>query len=243
MTTHWPLLLADGDWTEHAGAGGDPVNSASPRSHPGRILVVEDDPEAAGYVLHVLRGRGGFEVTHVAEPGRRAGPGPGGTLGPGADRRGDARHDRHRAAGAVRRDSPAAAGGRGHRAPVGRLRGPGAAQQGRRVPGEAGPPGPAGRTVAALVAKGRAAREAARQSVLAIGAHPDDVEIGAAGTLLVHRRMGHEVAILTLSRGARGGAEDTRAGESRRRPRSSGPRCTTRTCRTPGSARATRRSA
>ena len=68
--------------------------------------------------------------------------------------------------------------------------------------------------MAGLVAKGRAAREAARQSVLAIGAHPDDVEIGAAGTLPMHRRMGHEVSILTLSRGARGGAEDTRASES-----------------------------
>jgi LmbE family N-acetylglucosaminyl deacetylase len=69
-------------------------------------------------------------------------------------------------------------------------------------------------TVSALAAKGRAARLAARQSVLAIGAHPDDVEIGAAGALLVHRSMGHEVSVLTLSRGARGGTESTRAGES-----------------------------
>jgi two-component system response regulator HydG len=68
--------------------------------------------------------------------------------------------------------------------------------------------------VSALVDKGRAARQAARQSVLAIGAHPDDVEIGAAGTLLVHRSMGHEVSVLTLSHGARGGIEATRAGES-----------------------------
>ena len=69
-------------------------------------------------------------------------------------------------------------------------------------------------SVRSLVAKGRAARLAARQVVLAIGAHPDDVEIGAAGALLVHRSMGHEVSILTLSRGARGGTESTRAGES-----------------------------
>jgi LmbE family N-acetylglucosaminyl deacetylase len=68
--------------------------------------------------------------------------------------------------------------------------------------------------VATLVAEGRAARLAARQAVLAIGAHPDDVEIGAAGALLVHRSLGHEVSILTLSRGARGGMESTRAGES-----------------------------
>ena len=70
--------------------------------------------------------------------------------------------------------------------------------------------------VTALVAKGRAARLASRQSVLAIGAHPDDIEIGAAGTLLAHRAMGHEVSILTLSRGARGGTEATRTSESGR---------------------------
>jgi LmbE family N-acetylglucosaminyl deacetylase/CheY-like chemotaxis protein len=69
-------------------------------------------------------------------------------------------------------------------------------------------------TISAVVAKSRAARLASRQAVLAIGAHPDDVEIGAAGALLVHRSMGHEVSILTLSHGARGGSQDTRAGES-----------------------------
>ena len=41
--------------------------------------------------------------------------------------------------------------------------------------------------ISAVVAKSRAARLASRQAVLAIGAHPDDVEIGAAGALLVHR--------------------------------------------------------
>lgn len=65
-----------------------------------------------------------------------------------------------------------------------------------------------------LVAKGRAARASASETVLAIGAHPDDVEIGAAGTLLVHRGLGHQVTILTLSHGARGGQETVRARES-----------------------------
>jgi two-component system response regulator HydG len=69
-------------------------------------------------------------------------------------------------------------------------------------------------TIGAVVAKGRTARLASRQAVLAIGAHPDDVEIGAAGALLVHRSMGHEVSILTLSRGARGGSQAARTGES-----------------------------
>jgi LmbE family N-acetylglucosaminyl deacetylase len=52
--------------------------------------------------------------------------------------------------------------------------------------------------------------------VLAVGAHPDDVEIGAGGTLLVHKRLGDAVSILTLSHGARGGSQIARAGESQR---------------------------
>src|SRR5580692_9534175 len=67
-----------------------------------------------------------------------------------------------------------------------------------------------------LVEAGRAARAAGRETVLAIGAHPDDVEIGAAGTLLAHRAAGDTVAILTLSRGARGGDQLERARESQR---------------------------
>jgi LmbE family N-acetylglucosaminyl deacetylase/CheY-like chemotaxis protein len=65
-----------------------------------------------------------------------------------------------------------------------------------------------------LIAAGRAARTAGLEIVLAIGAHPDDVEIGAAGTLLAHRAAGDTVAILTLSRGARGGDQEQRARES-----------------------------
>jgi CheY-like chemotaxis protein len=34
----------------------------------GRILVVEDDPVSAAYILHVLRNRGEFTVTHAADP-------------------------------------------------------------------------------------------------------------------------------------------------------------------------------
>src|SRR3984885_8511596 len=70
-------------------------------------------------------------------------------------------------------------------------------------------------TVAALVDKGRAERLASRQVVLAIGAHPDDVEIGAGGALAVHADLGHEIAILTLCRGSRGGEAERRGGEAR----------------------------
>lgn len=70
--------------------------------------------------------------------------------------------------------------------------------------------------VGRLAEEGRAKRAASQQQVvLAIGAHPDDVEIGAAGALLAHRAAGHDVAILTMSRGARGGPDDARAGEAR----------------------------
>lgn len=52
--------------------------------------------------------------------------------------------------------------------------------------------------VSSLVAQRRRAPAAATQSVLAIGAHPGDVEIGAAGTLLAHRAAGLAVTILTM---------------------------------------------
>lgn len=50
--------------------------------------------------------------------------------------------------------------------------------------------------------------------VLAIGAHPDDVELGVGATLAAHRAAGDSIVILTLSRGARGGDVDSRQSES-----------------------------
>jgi LmbE family N-acetylglucosaminyl deacetylase len=58
-------------------------------------------------------------------------------------------------------------------------------------------------------------REAARPVVLAIGAHPDDVEIGCGGTLLRHARAGDRTTFLTLTGGERGGDVGARADESR----------------------------
>lgn len=40
--------------------------------------------------------------------------------------------------------------------------------------------------------------------VLAIGAHPDDIELGCGGTLLVHRRAGHDLFMLVMTGGERG---------------------------------------
>ncbi|MFC7765747.1 response regulator [Leucobacter soli] len=70
-------------------------------------------------------------------------------------------------------------------------------------------------TVQRLVAeKRRRDRQRAPKRVLAVGAHPDDVEIGVGGTLAAHAHADDEITILTLSRGARGGDADSRQHES-----------------------------
>jgi bacillithiol biosynthesis deacetylase BshB1 len=52
--------------------------------------------------------------------------------------------------------------------------------------------------------------------VLAIGAHPDDVELGCGGTLALLARQGRKVGILHLTRGERGtrGTPETRQAEA-----------------------------
>jgi CheY-like chemotaxis protein len=44
------------------------MSANSPEVTHGRILVVEDDPEAALFAVHVLTKRAQFEVTHTADP-------------------------------------------------------------------------------------------------------------------------------------------------------------------------------
>ena len=70
--------------------------------------------------------------------------------------------------------------------------------------------------VTRLASDGRASRVAARPRghVLAVGAHPDDVEIGVGGILASHRAAGDSVTILTLSRGGKGGSPNDRQHES-----------------------------
>ena len=43
-------------------------------------------------------------------------------------------------------------------------------------------------------------------NILAVGAHPDDIELGCLGTLLKHLSEGHRVAVLMLSDGQGGNA-------------------------------------
>ena len=41
--------------------------------------------------------------------------------------------------------------------------------------------------------------------ILAIGAHPDDIEVGCGGTLIKYARQGHEVFLLVMTEGGGGG--------------------------------------
>lgn len=52
--------------------------------------------------------------------------------------------------------------------------------------------------------------------ILAIGAHPDDIELGCGGMLIKAAREGHEVYMYTLTRGGAGGNSKQRTDESKR---------------------------
>jgi LmbE family N-acetylglucosaminyl deacetylase/ActR/RegA family two-component response regulator len=67
-----------------------------------------------------------------------------------------------------------------------------------------------------LVELTRSRRSAGSEVVLAVGAHPDDVEIGVGGILLRHAAQGHRVTVLTLTGGEAGGLAAVRAAESQR---------------------------
>jgi LmbE family N-acetylglucosaminyl deacetylase/CheY-like chemotaxis protein len=65
----------------------------------------------------------------------------------------------------------------------------------------------------ALSARRKASSSAA---VLAIGAHPDDIEVGCAGTLLGHVAQNHEVSVLVLTGGVLNGMPVDRGKEAAR---------------------------
>ena len=50
-------------------------------------------------------------------------------------------------------------------------------------------------------------------NVLAIGAHPDDIEYGCAGTLIRYGQAGHQVFLFVMTRGEAGGDPDLRVKE------------------------------
>lgn len=185
---------------------------------PGRILLIEDDPVAAHFAMHVLGKRGGFDVRHTPDPAvalRLAGSQTWDLVLTDLELPGMTSRE---LLAALRKFDPAL--------PVAVITAhepSDTALQALRNEADEFLQKPVRpeqllATVTALVVRGRAARDAtrvaARQAVLAVGAHPDDVEIGAAGTLLHHRALGHEVSILTLTRDGRGGAAGTSAGGS-----------------------------
>jgi LmbE family N-acetylglucosaminyl deacetylase/CheY-like chemotaxis protein len=190
------------------------MTTIDPAASRGRILLVEDDFEAASFAIQVLAVRNGFEVVHTADPAaalRLAGSEswdlvltdvemPGMT---GIELLESLRQaDPYLPVAVVTAHATVDVA-------VGALRN-------RADDFQEKPLRPARLVAMAteLIARGRAARLARRQVVLAVGAHPDDVEIGAGGALVAHREMGHDIAILTMCRGARGGVENARAGES-----------------------------
>jgi LmbE family N-acetylglucosaminyl deacetylase len=54
------------------------------------------------------------------------------------------------------------------------------------------------------------------KSILAVGAHPDDVELGCAGTLAMHKLKGDKVFVLVLTRGEQSGSAEVREAECRK---------------------------
>ena len=47
-------------------------------------------------------------------------------------------------------------------------------------------------------------------NILAIGPHPDDIEIGCAGTLIKYAQRGHNIFLLLISKGEMGGETEVR---------------------------------
>jgi LmbE family N-acetylglucosaminyl deacetylase len=67
-----------------------------------------------------------------------------------------------------------------------------------------------------LIARTQVRRAKDQEVVLAIGAHPDDVEIGCGGILGRHVAAGDQVTVLTMTGGEQGGEVARRALESQR---------------------------
>ena len=52
-------------------------------------------------------------------------------------------------------------------------------------------------------------------NILAIGAHPDDIEYGCAGTLIKYAERGHRIYLMVLTEGQEGGSSETRKQEQK----------------------------
>ncbi len=190
------------------------MDTNDPDQQPGRILLIDDDPALGGYLTRVLRARGGFDVAYELDSAaalRRLATEDWDLLITDIELPGMTGLELLERVRELHPSLPVAVltGNPTIDYAVSALRSSAAEFLQKPITAEA--------LVAKaneLIAAARVARSAGREMVLAIGAHPDDVEIGAAGTLLAHRAAGDTVAILTLSRGARGGDQLQRARES-----------------------------
>lgn len=61
-------------------------------------------------------------------------------------------------------------------------------------------------------------------NILAIGAHPDDMEFGCGGTLIKYADKGHNIYLLVLTEGESGGVEGKRRNEQERSAKVMGAR-------------------
>ena len=52
-----------------------------------------------------------------------------------------------------------------------------------------------------------------KMNILAIGAHPDDIEFGCGGTLIKYADRGHRVYLMVMTHGGQGGLENVRKKE------------------------------
>src|SRR5689334_2884530 len=132
---------------------------------PGRILVVDDDLATGQFLARLLGDRGGFDVTYTPDPAT--------ALARATSEPWDLGMTGLELLEALRRLAPGlpVAVITSHASlanAVGALR-----SHADEFLQKSVPPEELLANVSALVAKGRAARMAARQSVLAIGAHPD----------------------------------------------------------------------
>jgi two-component system response regulator HydG len=190
------------------------MQASGPDRPTGRILLIDDDPALGGFLSRVLRTRGGFEVVHEPEATaglRRIEAQSWDLLITDIELPGMTGLELLERARQLVPDLPVAVL-TGHATvdyAVTALRSSAAEFLEKPITAEL-----LVAKATELVEAGRVARAAGREVVLAIGAHPDDVEIGAAGTLSAHRIAGDRVAILTMSRGSRGGDQLMRARES-----------------------------
>lgn len=51
-------------------------------------------------------------------------------------------------------------------------------------------------------------------NILAVGAHPDDIELGCSGTLLNHKENGDRIFLLVMTNGENGGKQELRVREA-----------------------------